>query len=428
MSVVFTALVALERLADKYFFYLSEKKLLVMTNITPPVSEFEPKRIMDLSKLDLDYSALANEFEDLTKLAAQVAGTPVSLINLIDSFNQWSIASHGISATSMPREESVCQYTIASESGHFEVRDLAEDERFKNKSYVGDPEKLRYYMGIPLKGGNGSNIGALCVLDTQVRELAPERTALLKIIANGISQRLQRLKKIKDISNRLTAAEEEHKTLARDIREPLAGIIGILQVIKDKGTDTDAAETMELLTLMQKSAETILAITDNVLNTEEERKLNLDQGDLTWLKNSIETLYAPQCRENSIDFQINISSRTQAIPFLKKNLLQILGNVIAYAINHSAKGSTLTTELTLKINASDNMLVMAVRYTDTDPAAGMITKILNNHPVGQESTAETRGQALWLVKKLVDDQSGSITAEITDNNSMLVTINIPQSR
>lgn len=395
-----------------------------MTKLVPPVSESEPERLLDLSKLDLDYSAVANEFDDLTKLAAEVTGTSVSLINLIDSFTQWSISSHGISLASMPREDSVCQYTITTDEGFFEVKNLAEDDRFRDKSYVGDPEKLRYYMGVPIKGDNGSNIGALCVLDRDVMEVSPERTAMLKIIANGISRRLRLLKRINDLSVRLTSAEENHKTLARDIREPLAGIVSILQVILDKGIEMSADECMELATLIQKSATTMLSITDAVLDIEEERTLNLDQGDLTWLKNSIETLYAPQCREKKIDFRVNISPRTQAIPFLKRNLLQILGNLVAYAIRHSAKASALTCDLTLKVNASDNELVMTIQYTDTDSSGGMISKILNNS--AEERTLEPRGQALTLVKKLLSDLNGTIKLDASGGGAMLITVNIPQ--
>lgn len=55
------------------------------TNVLSPVPEKEYERILDLSELDLDYTNLSEQFNDLTKLAAKVAGTEISLINLIDS-------------------------------------------------------------------------------------------------------------------------------------------------------------------------------------------------------------------------------------------------------------------------------------------------------------------------------------------------------
>ena len=68
-----------------------------------PIPHQELDRLMELSEFDLEYSDLDKSFSNLTKLAAKVAGTDVSLINLIDSFTQWSIASFGVDIKQMPR-------------------------------------------------------------------------------------------------------------------------------------------------------------------------------------------------------------------------------------------------------------------------------------------------------------------------------------
>jgi hypothetical protein len=59
----------------------------------PPIPKNEMERLIGLSEFDLDYSNLEDNFKDLTKLAAKVAGTNISLINLLDSFTQWTIVS-----------------------------------------------------------------------------------------------------------------------------------------------------------------------------------------------------------------------------------------------------------------------------------------------------------------------------------------------
>src|ERR1700761_2911555 len=159
-----------------------------------PIPQNEMERIIALSDFDLDYSNLSNNLKDLTRLAAKVAGTDISLINLIDSFTQWTVSSHGLQLDQMPREESVCQYTIVQPE-EFEVADLSADERFKDKFYVAGELGLRYYFGVPLRA-SGQHIGALCVLDTVQHSLTPEKVELLKIIADEIVNRLQTLKVI----------------------------------------------------------------------------------------------------------------------------------------------------------------------------------------------------------------------------------------
>ena len=59
-----------------------------------PLPENEMQRVIELSEFDLDYSSLQENFKDLAKLAAKVAGTNISLVNMIDSFTQWTVTNY----------------------------------------------------------------------------------------------------------------------------------------------------------------------------------------------------------------------------------------------------------------------------------------------------------------------------------------------
>jgi signal transduction histidine kinase len=397
-----------------------------MLDLTPPVPEYELDRIFDLSSLDLDYSELKDDLKNLTELAAKLTDSPISLVNLIDSFTQWSISSYGLEVTSIAREDSVCQYTIAGPEDHFEVKNLAEDIRFKDKFYVKGPYDLRYYLGVPLKSADGFQIGALCVLNTKIEELNPEKVSILKIIANEIIKRLHGFKKLKNLSNNLTASQAQRKTLAGDIREPLAGIISILQVIIDRGEHNNLGEVLELIGLIQKSSNAMLNITDTILDSEEERKLNVGQGDLLWLKQSLETLYMPQCVQKNIGLKVIISARTEKIPFLQNKLLQIAGTLIAYAIKLSPDFGKITVNITLKVKVSGNILIMAIEYFSI-AHADAIDEIFGA-TWNLDKADETEGtRALTLVKELVNSLNGEIDVDIIPGKSSVFNVSIPQN-
>ena len=91
-------------------------------------------RVSALAGLDLDYTALKSELNSYSILAAKVAGTELSEINLLDSYTQWTVASASGNDNQKPRESAVCNYTIKEENA-FETR-LDLDERFKNSPYV----------------------------------------------------------------------------------------------------------------------------------------------------------------------------------------------------------------------------------------------------------------------------------------------------
>lgn len=209
----------------------------------PPVPGNEIERIISLADYDLDYSNLNENFKDLAKLAAKIAGTPISLVNLIDTYTQWSVSNYGLAIEQMPREDSVCQYTIM-EDNFFEIQDLRADNRFKDKFYVTDEPRLNYYYGIPLKTEDGNNLGALCILDRKAHEISPEKLELLKIVAGEIVNRLKAYKAIDSLRGKLHEANETKKKVAHDIRGPLGGIIGLAQVISEQGRDNQIDEVL----------------------------------------------------------------------------------------------------------------------------------------------------------------------------------------
>ncbi|HET8865190.1 MAG TPA: sensor histidine kinase, partial [Gracilimonas sp.] len=81
-----------------------------MSKQIAPIPDNEFNRLLKLSEYDLDYSEIQHKLDDLTRLAAFVAGTPISLINLLDNTTQWTVSNVGLDLFQMPREESVCQY------------------------------------------------------------------------------------------------------------------------------------------------------------------------------------------------------------------------------------------------------------------------------------------------------------------------------
>jgi signal transduction histidine kinase len=405
---------------------------LKMNNQLPmPLDEME--RIMALSDFDLDYSDLSNNFKDLTKLAAKVAGTDISLINLIDSYTQWSVSSHGINLTQMPREDSVCQYTIVQPE-EFEVPDLSADERFKDKFYVSGEAQLRYYYGVPLRS-EGHHIGALCVLDTAQHMLSPEKVELLKIIADEIVDRLKTLKLINSLRSQVSDISETQRRVAHDIRGPLGGIIGLAQIISEQGDENTMEEILEFINMIHQSGRSILDLADQILTVDKtQATAHINEYDthsytLIILKDTLIKLYAPQAINKKIRFNVTITTDTETIPFSKNKLLQIIGNLISNAMKFTPAGGQVAVDLTLKLGTPDNTLHIVVEDTGIGMDQQQIDKILDGKG---ESTSGTGGEqgygfGLALVKHLVDSQKGTLTITSQANKGTAIEVWLPQS-
>lgn len=394
-----------------------------------PIPSNEMERILNLSDFDIDYSNLQNNFKDLTKLAAKVAGTNISLVNLIDSFTQWSVSSFGLDIEQMPREDSVCQYTILNDD-QFEVNDLSADDRFKEKDYVNNPLNLRYYFGIPLKTAEGHNIGALCVLDPSVKNLSPEKVELLKIIAQEIINRLYTIKAIQDLKNKLKDVNDNTKKVAHDIRGPLSGIIGISEIISEQGDSNKLDQVLEMINLIHRSSKSLLDLADEILTIEQSNKAKAPKEgefNLHLFKEKLEKLYTPQTVNKKIKFLVNIASENDYINFPKNKLLQIVGNLISNSIKFTPENGFVIADLELSIDDKSPILKIKVSDSGVGLTPDMITNILEGNQQTNKGTSGEVGYGfgLAMVKHLIDGLKGTMHITSTPGKGAEFEVIIP---
>ncbi len=390
-------------------------------------------RVIELSEFDLDYGTLQDQFKDLTTLAAKVAGTNISLVNLIDSFTSWTIANYGLPVEQLPREEVVCQYTIAEEQ-KFEVPDLSTDERFKDKFYVtGDPH-LKYYFGVPLKTPNGNAIGTLCVFDQESKPLTPEKVEMLRIIAGEIVNRLLAYKAIQQLKQNANEALESKKRVAHDIRGPIGGIIGLARVISEQGDENNMDEVLEFINLIYKSGNSILELADEILSTDApkigEIKIGVNELNQLMLKDKLLKLYTPQAINKRINFEVHTNAETEVIPFSKNKLLQIIGNLISNSMKFTPEGGSVSVDVNLQLGKEVNSLQFIVKDTGVGMSIDTITNITSGKGVSTNGTSGEQGYGfgLALVKHLVESLAGQMLISSEPGKGTTFQIMIPEAK
>ncbi|GHB49818.1 GAF domain-containing sensor histidine kinase [Mongoliitalea lutea] len=379
--------------------------------MTPNFQTNEFERLIALSEYDLNYINLEKQFEDLSFLAAKVAGTKVSLINLIDNYTQWSIAAAGLPILQMDREDAVCNYTILN-SEVFEVKDLSKDGRFQDKFYVKEDPNLRYYWGTPLSNSEGFNLGALCVMDTEEKNLTPEKIDLLKLIGKEIVNRLEILKSLNGLQEDIKSLKKYKKKVAHDIRGPLAGIVGLAEIIQSQGKQNNLDEVLEFINLIQKSGKSLLELADQIMKDEDValESSSAHLFNLQDLKEKIVDLYSVQARQKNIFFNVSILGGNLSVKFPKTKLLQIIGNIISNGLKFTKnKGSV---EVILELYQAGNTYQLKVQVMDT--GIGMSQEKIQAVLNGTSSTsAGTSGESgygfgLTLVNYLVAGLNGTI--------------------
>ncbi|GAA4382462.1 hypothetical protein GCM10023186_22830 [Hymenobacter koreensis] len=131
------------------------------------------------------------DFDALTRLAAYICGTPISLVSLIDVSRQWFKANFGLEGVSeTPRSYSFCQYAMVSD-GVYEVEDVMTDPMFNTNPLVTGSPNIRFYAGAPLVTPSGQPLGALCAIDTRPRHLSDAQRDALQTLAREVVSHLE---------------------------------------------------------------------------------------------------------------------------------------------------------------------------------------------------------------------------------------------
>jgi len=147
-------------------------------------------RLRELKRLMVLDTSDEQSYDDITRLAAQVCGTPIALISLVDETRQWFKSRVGLQARQTPREQAFCAHAIVAEQP-LVVEDARADPRFVDNPLVTGEPGIRFYAGAPLTTSNGQTLGTLCVIDTVPRKVTPAQMDQLKFMAQQVIAMLE---------------------------------------------------------------------------------------------------------------------------------------------------------------------------------------------------------------------------------------------
>lgn len=151
-----------------------------------PRIDDEKARQQALERLQVLDTPDERAYDDMTRLAADLCGTPIALISLTDNHRQWFKSRVGLQAREMPRENSFCSHALETSPGLLIIENALLDARFiGHPLVVGDP-KIRFYAGAPLLTRDGHILGALCVIDTIPRHLEIQQLEELQFMAQQV--------------------------------------------------------------------------------------------------------------------------------------------------------------------------------------------------------------------------------------------------
>ena len=175
--------------------------------------ENEGERLAEVKRLGIMELDLSGErrYNSMTQVATYLTGCTQSAINILGSSVQQCKANFGFNMLEstmlkeVPREISVCQFSLDNPGKPLIIENILEDERTKNMKNMPFDLGFRFYAGAPLISSRGFSLGVLCVFDPTPKNLAHQQVEGLRLLSDQVVHMLEN----ESISLGTTVPEEE---------------------------------------------------------------------------------------------------------------------------------------------------------------------------------------------------------------------------
>lgn len=406
----------------------------------PPRPPNEAARLEALSALEVLGTGPEAEFDALTRLAAQVCGTKVSVVSLVDAQVVWAKSNVGVAEHfpseqgqffhRAPRDLTFCAHAIL-DAALMEVPDAARDPRFADNPAVAGAPHIRFYAGAPLQAGDGHAIGTLCVMDTEPRHLRPDQREVLEILSRQVMANLRARTRAKDLDLALKAArglaEQRSSTLAflgHEVRNALASLLSLTEAWLE-GREAPEASSVELAHAVASEAVGLLNnVLDHARGEAGQLRLEIRPFDLRASLERALALARPRAHAKGLQL------RLQFDPDLPDRLLgdearlqQVWMNLLGNALKFTETGGITVSAR----HEPEGRLAVSVEDTGPGIAAGQMERLFKPFQQAEGSFHRAGGSGLGLAicRQLAELMGGGIEAESQPGGGSRFTLRVP---
>jgi len=156
-----------------------------------PIPANEPARLAALRSYDILDTTSEAAFDELVALAAELTGSPIALVSLIDAERQWFKARWGLVVQETSRDLAFCAHAILTPHQVLSVPDATEDPRFADNPLVTAAPDIRAYIGVPLVDSDGYALGTLCAIDRVRRQHDARAVRTMQTLARAVVANLE---------------------------------------------------------------------------------------------------------------------------------------------------------------------------------------------------------------------------------------------
>lgn len=376
----------------------------------------EQLRLKELESFSILDTLPDQDYDNLTSIAAQICGTPISLVSLIDNKRQWFKSHHGLNVSETPKEYAFCAHAINNDDKLFLVKDAREDERFYDNPLVTAEPYVIFYAGIPLVTDEGLPLGTLCVIDHEPKVLDQSQINALKSLSVQVMNLLRLRKSKMDQESLISNLESKNRELeqfanvaAHDLKSPLHSITSLASLFRKQYSDSIDDDGKNILRLIEESSEKLSGLIEGLLRYSKSEDSLKEEKSLININTMVIGLSKLFSAEENLS--INSKSPIESITVNKTALDQILINLVANAIKYNDKEKI---EIEIDVDEDEHQYIFIVKDNGPGIKKEYQERIFNIFEVFSNSDRYGKsgnGIGLSTVKKVVELLGGRINVE-----------------
>ena len=392
----------------------------------------EAERLKSLEAYSVLDSLPEEDYDNLTSLAAQICGTPVSLITLLDDKRQWFKSNHGLKVRETPKDYAFCAHTITIEEDLLVVEDARKDDRFYDNPLVTDDPNVIFYAGATLTDINGLPLGTLCVIDHKPNHLQDSQIKALIALAQQV-MRLLELRKSKMAMEKANKAlkmrnqelEKFADIAAHDLKSPLNNITALTKMLSTDFSINIDEHAREIIQMIEGSAKTLKELISGLLEYSKSAdtvSTAIEKIDIVELSETVGNLFTSE----EDDVRITTNSNVAYLHTNKSALERILINLFSNSIKYNDKAIT---EIELKVEEKKRLYKITI--TDNGPGIPpayqkkvfqLFQTLSTKDKFGKLGT----GIGLATVQKTVESLGGKIGVDPKKTSGVTIIIKLPK--
>jgi signal transduction histidine kinase len=318
---------------------------------------------------------------------------------------------------------------VAGRVSHFELPWVNRDSAEGRTVYV-------MMTALPYRDGSGEIVGLLHLVEdvTETGALKQQLTQQrneLRLLQGQLTRQNLELAAANAELRRLDEIKTTFVSVATHaLRTPLAAIRGYVEVILDEDLGALQREQREYLQVVQKSAQRLLHITNNLVDVtriETGRiELSLRPGDPVALVEAVVEAHRPELEAKAQHLDLQMPADVPRIWCDEARTAQILGNLLSNAIQYTAGGGSVAIRLALatepgfvQISVADNGVGIPAEEQS------QLFQLFFRAKSASQTRARGAGLGLYITRSLVELHGGQIWFESTPGHGSTFHVTFP---